>query len=99
MNHHQTSHSVVSNPKFAWLRQVVLEAVKIQPLDYKFSASEFGDISEDKGIEIPIGHRSTSIREAVERSREIGKIMAALFKDAVDDTIEVEKYKVTKSMV
>jgi hypothetical protein len=102
MHHHQAAYLALSNQKFGWLRQVVIEAVKKHAdillknpdATLTLAATDFGELSEDNGITIPGLRSSSGIKDVMEVARQIGNVMKEIFKES--DEVEVERYTVTR---
>jgi hypothetical protein len=94
MNDHETSHTALSNPTHAWLRQIVLVIAQNFKLPYTGRPSDLGDISEEHGITIPRLQLRTGGDEAVKaRNQHIGRLLKPLFTEAKDCGLELPRSK------
>jgi hypothetical protein len=94
MNDHETSHTALSNPTHAWLRQIVLVIAQNFKLPYTGRPSDLGDISEEHGITIPRLQLRTGGDEAVKaRNQHINRLLKPLFTEAKDCGLELPRSK------
>jgi hypothetical protein len=89
---HREQQLRTSNPNLQWLREILL-AADVQDLSGELYASDLVRIAEDNDITFPGDNNSQA-----EPAHRAGRILKMLFKDAVDERIEVDGIEFTRTI-
>jgi hypothetical protein len=89
---HREQQLRTSNPNLQWLREILL-AADVQDLSGELYASDLVRIAEDNDITFPGDKNSRD-----DPAHRAGRILKMLFKDAVDERIEVDGIEFTRTI-
>ena len=90
MDGHQSAQERVSNPDLTFLRKLTLAVANQNRLEESLTASNLYEIAESAEVDIP-GLRE---RDEAKGKRQIGSIMARLFKNG--DSLTLDSFMVTR---
>jgi hypothetical protein len=93
MEDHDNAHRALSSPSHAWLRQIIIEAVKTHGRPCKIRAGEMGDIADCNAIPIPNLRNNLSADDDL-RNKAIGKLLIPIFREA--KTVKIENFHIER---